>query len=349
MIVRTVFLFSMLFSPLAVINAYAQPKSLVIGIDGMGFGEQGFSVASTPNMDSLINGTWKTGYNGAYGVAFAGGVAGESTEQPTSSGPGWATIFSGVWADRHDVYNASFTNPDFENNPTYFETLEENVPNLFSVSIAGGFIRDDIIATVNDGNSRMDVSTAAPQATAYLNGLDTNLPIALFVYDPNVDGAGHTCGTNGLCYSDAITEADEFVGELLDAIAGRPNFAAEDWQIIVTSDHGHLPDALGHGGQSDAEKNSPLIVSSKSITQGSIQSPNQYGVSNADVAPTVLAHFGLPIPDRYFGSPVVGVSVPEPTSATLVGFAALLAARRQFRQQRRLVRVFKFPNGFPDG
>ena len=68
-------------------TALAQKRTLVIGIDGMGFGTMGFEVASTPNIDSLTNGTFGGGaYNGAYSDnAFAGGVVGTPTEQPTSA------------------------------------------------------------------------------------------------------------------------------------------------------------------------------------------------------------------------------------------------------------------------
>ncbi len=56
-------------------------KSLLFGIDGMGFGTQGFGVASTPFMDSLIDGTWQTNYQGAYSDnAYTGGTVGTATE-----------------------------------------------------------------------------------------------------------------------------------------------------------------------------------------------------------------------------------------------------------------------------
>ncbi len=117
--------------------AWAQTKSLVIGIDGLGFGEQGFSVASTPWMDRLITGQWLAGYHGAYSAqAFAGGVLGTPTQQTTVSGPGWSTILTGVWTDRHGVTGngSSFANGDFDNNPAYLGTLKETIPTLTTAS-----------------------------------------------------------------------------------------------------------------------------------------------------------------------------------------------------------------------
>ena len=49
--------------------------------------------------------------------------------------------------------------------------------------------------------------------------------------------------------------------------------------------------------ESDIERTIPFIVSSRSLNQGTLQQ----GVSHADIAPTVLDHFGMAIPGHYFG------------------------------------------------
>ena len=120
-------------------NVAAQvKKSLLFGIDGLGYGTQGFSVASTPFMDSLINGTWQTGYRGAYSdQAFAGGIIGTPTEQTTVSGPGWSTMLTGVWRDRHGVNDngSSFANGDYANNPPYLVTLREADPSITTAKL----------------------------------------------------------------------------------------------------------------------------------------------------------------------------------------------------------------------
>ena len=50
------------------------------------------------------------------------------------------------------------------------------------------------------------------------------------------------------CDTEYAFRGGEYLG--LDAIAARPDFTNEDWQILVTSDHGHKPNG-GHGGQSE--------------------------------------------------------------------------------------------------
>ena len=87
-------------------------------------------MANTPWINSLINGTYAGGvYNGAYtNVAYAGGQIGQVTQQPTVSGPGWSTILTGVWANRHNVTDNNFTSPNYTSNPVYLGTLRAALP-----------------------------------------------------------------------------------------------------------------------------------------------------------------------------------------------------------------------------
>lgn len=288
-------------------------KSLLFGIDGLGYGEQGFGVANTPNMDSLINGSWQPGYRGAYsGSAFAGGILGTETQQITVSGPGWSTMLTGVWNDRHGVTGngSTFANGDFANNPPYLATLKESLPALTTASYVYWPPIDDYIVSApdEDADSTNDVDFhlaymndanavgAAASAIADADGLD---PDAVFISVDLVDAAGHAGGSSSIGYRQAVETADFYVGQALSAIASRPNFANEDWQIVVTSDHGHLATG-GHGGQSTLERTIPFIVASKNLTQGNLPIfPLE--VSHADTAPTILDHFGVEIPDYYAG------------------------------------------------
>jgi hypothetical protein len=293
-------------------GAPGQQKSLMIGIDGLGFGTSGFSAADTPWMDSLIQGTFAGGtYRGAYtDAAYAGGLIGSPTVQPTVSGPGWSTILTGVWADRHGVFDNNFSGRDYVNNPPYLETLKTALPELTTASFINwdpidtfiiAAIDQDAIAE-NDMDFRgiyaSDNATAAAAFAAIsdVNGLD---PDAIFVAFDEVDVAGHTCGSSGACYQIEIEQADNLVGQLLDALIHRPDFANEDWQIVITSDHGHTA-AGGHGGQTDLERRIPFIVAGTSVAPGRLVDALK-GVSHADVAPTVLDHFGVEIPGHYFG------------------------------------------------
>ncbi len=293
-------------------NSRAQTKSLVIGVDGMGYGTQGFSVAATPWMDQLITGTWMPGYHGAYSdQAFAGGVPGTDTQQITVSGPGWSTINTGVWTNRHQVSGngSTFQNGDFTNNPPYLGTLKSSLNSLITASYVNWGPIDEYIMNAVDtdadpnnniddrGDLDNDDLVAAAALTAISGSLNAD---AIFVAFDEVDGAGHSCGSSGSCYLQEIENTDGLIGQLLTAVANRPTFASEDWQIVITADHGHRPSG-GHGGQSDLERTIPFVVASQTLKQGTLPSAFQ-GVSHADVAPTVLDHFDIALPSHYWGA-----------------------------------------------
>ena len=293
-------------------NSSAQNYSLVIGVDGLG--SYGLYTANTPNLDSLINGTFGGGaYNGALAQnAFAGGVIGTSTQQATVSGPGWSSILTGVWVDQHNVNNNSFTSPDYSNNPTYLETLEENVAGIYSASaVTWSPIDTHIISTVNDGNSSMDFratgsdASNATTAANQLAGFAANSQAAMFVHLDDVDIAGHVSGPYSNNYLNEINQVDFQIGQMLSAIQNRANFADENWQIIITSDHGHRPGG-GHGGQTPLERSAPALVVSKYGAQGFIPSNAGHAPSMVDIAPTVLNHFGLAQQSNYAGQAIGG-------------------------------------------
>ena len=296
----------------ASLPSYGQQKSLVIGIDGLGFGQQGFSVAETPSLDSLIDGSFAGGaYRGAYtDDAFAGGIVGTPSQQSTVSGPGWSSILTGVWIDKHNVSGNSFSAPNFRDNPTYLATLKAALPDLKTASfINWSPIDTHIISSADsDANPENDLDfrrtygsdpLVAAGAAELLAGSGILDPDVVFVAFDEVDAAGHSCGSSGACYQREIQEVDALVGQLLATITVRPFFNEEDWQIVVTSDHGHTPFG-GHGGQSDLERRIPFIVSSKTLNEGTLPSFPE-AVAHVDVAPTVLSHFGVPLAENYVG------------------------------------------------
>ena len=302
----------LLLTVIVPLPSFGQQKSLIIGIDGLGFGEQGFSVTDTPSLDSLINGSFADGaYRGAYADnAFAGGIVGTPSQQTTVSGPGWSSILAGVWIDKHNVGGNSFSAPNFRDNPTYLATLKAARPDLKTASfINWDPIDTHIISSVDtDANPNNDMDfretygsdpLVATGAAEMLTGNGILDPDVVFVAFDEVDAAGHNCGSSGACYRREVQEVDALVGQLLSTIIDRPFFDEEDWQIVVTADHGHRSSG-GHGGQSDLERTIPFIVSSKTLNQGTLPS-FPAAVAHVDVAPTVLSHFEVPIPENYAG------------------------------------------------
>ena len=317
------------FLALAVTTASAQTYSLVIGVDGMG--SYGLEAANTPNMHAIKDGSWASGYSGASSLtAFAGGTIGTPTEQATVSGPGWSTIQTGVWKNNHGVTdnNATFTNGNFAAYPSYLKLIESQFTTSVQTSgiVAWNPIDTNIFATAGiDSRTQTSEDDAAVATTAVtqLGTLATNSRGAMFLHFDAVDFAGHSSGAYSAAYHSAVTGVDTRVGQLLSAIKLRSNFANENWQIVVISDHGHTPGG-GHGGQSALERSIPILVSSKTVVAGPM-SASVVQPSQIDVAKTVLDHFGIASPAYMLGESRAPNAIPLATANLTQGLLTHLS------------------------
>jgi hypothetical protein len=267
---------------------------LVIGIDGLR--SDALRVAHTPHLDALIA-TGVVSYD-----AFAGGIRGTAKEQITSSGPGWASILTGVWTDKHRVRDNGFSGNRLDQFPHFFKFIKEACPEAVVASfIDWEEIDTRIVAPVAEYfDYRFPDGKPLPSSYVQRDKLvlaeveqfmETNDPDALFVYFGNVDIAGHGSGFSpgNSQYIAAAETTDEQIGKVLEAIRKRPQFADEDWMTIVSTDHGGL--GTSHGGQSRDERTIFMIVSGGGVKQRVI-SP---GPGHVAVPPTAMRHLGLPV------------------------------------------------------
>ncbi|WP_432040455.1 alkaline phosphatase family protein [Streptomyces cucumeris] len=255
--------------------AAKRPKSLVIGVDGATFAA--FGSARMPNLAAL-----RTGGTTATSNLYASPMA------PTLSGPGWSTIATGVWPDKHKVVDNSFLGADFARYPDYATRLETAKPerNTLVVGTWGPITGTVFGPAVDTRIAGSDDADTTAKAVDKLASTDAD---ATFVHLDEVDGAGHGHGTASQEYRDALEAADGRIGRILQAVTSRATYADEDWQIIVTADHGHTAGG-GHGGSSPAERQTFVIAKGTGFAPGSVR----HDVKVSDVAPTVLAHLGVP-------------------------------------------------------
>jgi hypothetical protein len=297
--------------------AWAQNYSLVIGIDGMG--SYGLEAASTTNMHAVMDGSWAAGYQGAYSLsAYAGGVVGSATQQATSSGPGWSTLHNGVWTDDHGVTDngASFASGNFAAYPSYLKVLKANLSSVSTSGIVSWNPIDANIFAPGNGSPDIDSRTGTNESDALststavtqIGALATGANAALFVHLDNVDIVAHASGAYSAANLNAIQVVDSQVGQMLNAIKSRPTFASENWQVMVVSDHGHVPGG-GHGGQSPLERSVPILVSTKTLARGIVTAATA-APSQIDVAPTVLDHFGVERPAYMEGQSLLNAVTP---------------------------------------
>lgn len=264
---------------------FGNKHTLVIGIDGCR--PDALQAASTPNIDAIISSgavTYK---------AFAGGVQGTASQQATSSGPGWASICTGVWTNKHGVTNNSFTGSDFTNYPHFFSRIHETNPNAKLSSIVvwdpiNDFIEKD---SSNAADYALETATDQEMVNAAISHLGSTDPDVIFVHFDDVDHAGHGYGYSieKPQYINSIQGVDTEIGSIVSAIQNRPNYASEDWQIIITTDHGGI--GSGHGGQTTDERTIFFINNATNAVNAEIGS----GTGHTVVPATVFTHLGLTI------------------------------------------------------
>lgn len=255
------------------------PKVLVIGIDGALLNR--IEDAASPALKGLM----------AAGVTAPSSIYANPLA-PTMSGPGWATVLTGVWPDKHNAKDNAFTGHRFDRYPDFLTRVETAKPELGTLAVCSwNPITDTVIS------SKADTRISTPPAEydegttrRTVDKLTTTDPDAVFVHLDNVDHAGHDHGAASRQYLDAIEGADAQVGRILQAVTSRATYAEEDWLILVTTDHGHT-DAGGHGGSSWAERHTFLIAAGSGLGAGTVR----HDVRMPDVAATALAHLGIPL------------------------------------------------------
>ena len=270
---RTLFLTTLIF--VSLLNGQNK-KLLFIGIDGCR--PDALTQAQTPNIDGLIN-------DGIYINNALCSING----QPTVSGPGWSTMITGVWYDKHGVSDNSFSGSNFDEYPPFNILLEESGQEYHTASfIMWTPIHTQIFGSTMDYNELHSTydGSVAQGAADYMS--TPNVDVIFLDFD-DVDIAGHSYGFSPEVdqYIDAIENVDGYIGWVIDSMENRPTFQNEDWLIMITSDHGGI--GYGHGGQTIEERQIPIIMSGTLVSEETI--PEQSYLTN--LVSTVLNYFGI--------------------------------------------------------
>jgi Type I phosphodiesterase / nucleotide pyrophosphatase len=204
------------------------------------------------------------------------------TGQPSLSLPGSAVIATGAWQDVTGVTTNWFAGP-------------EKKDSLFSLAKAKGvsaaLAGEDGWGRLFGGQSAMTYTR--PWKDAYTTFDEETLaraleflsakPALLVVHFVDADNAGHDFGAASGEYRKYVGHIDTLISRLQAALG-------DDTVFIVTSDHGQL-DKGGHGGWEDVVTRVPLLMCGRPVR------PGTYGCAmQTDIAPTVAALVGLPIP-----------------------------------------------------
>jgi len=275
-------------------------KVLLIGLDGVR--PDVLAEVATPNIDALID-------QGAFSASARTGY-------PSVSGPGWSSMLTGVWPEKHGVTNNDFENKHYDEYPDFLTRIESVRPELNTFAVA------DWLPIVTDDRNGPIIGDA-PDVKHILDGyelgwaeaddrsvelavehLGTGDPDAMFVYLGNPDETSHHFNSIGEEYRSAIARSDEHVGRLWGALRARATYAQEDWLILMSTDHGRTPEG-GHGGDTPEERTIFYLASGPSALVGILEGTP----SIVDVPVTALAHLGIDIdPAWALDGEVVGLA-----------------------------------------
>ncbi|MDX2260113.1 MAG: alkaline phosphatase family protein [Gemmatimonadales bacterium] len=252
---------------------------------------------------------------GGYTRAHVGGELGGPTETPTISAPGYMSLLTGTWANKHNVRGNSNLSPNYAY-WNLFRIIESVEPSrhtaLFSTWLdnrtvligegrpdAGDFRLDHSA----DGFEQDTITFPHDPASQYIRAIDERVasdaaayiaahgPDLSWVYLQHTDDAGHAHGDSEGFFT-AVQQADARVGRIWAAVKQRQSMG-EEWMIVVTTDHGRdARTGKGHGGQSARERTTWIVTNQPGLdarfTEGT--------PAIVDIAPSILQHLRITAP-----------------------------------------------------
>lgn len=237
-----------------------EKKAIVIGYDGCRADALKYSgnfiVGAVDKM--LDDGaTLKIGYCG--GVNYPA----ENT-QKTSTAPGWCSVMTGEWADKHGITGNGITKTlDYKMLMT--SMVENGVIDSanFVTSWKGHFVEENstykaekAYCEENDINVAFNccIEDTASARTVIKDIKQEDCSDFIFAIYEGTDHAGHSFGfsTNNPIYEAGFILNDVLAYRTIKAIENRDTYETEDWLIIITSDHGGF--GTDHGGPTIQER-----------------------------------------------------------------------------------------------
>lgn len=262
-----------------------EKKVLLLGFDGMradalvnirtsGVVKDGVDVYSGYNTNAKNSGVNKILDNGgkAY-ISYAGGEYGKDTKQATSTAPGWAALTSGVWGkDNGVVDNGMAKNLKYKTFMLKFAE-EKGMSSAFLAEWSEHFnltYKSEIEYLAAHKNIDMlykqhgtDAELHQSVLASVTAGSETEKDITFCIYEaPDYSGHHTKFENKNHNYVNAVRNTDNYFYEVINAVEARPNYANEDWLIILTTDHGGM--GYGHGMQK-AEARTTFIITNKDV------------------------------------------------------------------------------------
>ena len=290
---------------------------LFIGLDGVKqealkamMAEKDFAT-KYPALSNMIN----NGYQ--YWNLYAGGVNKEPSQQATVTAPGFTTLLTGVWANKHKVtdndksFNEQYYKDDQKNaGPTIYNAILSQFPYAQTYMVAGWTLFADLAEFNKNGlpgapasnvtnldEGKYDVATVTHLDTAVTNKLvellkqkTQNSTNFYGIYQELTDATGHASGfdpTPGSQYMKALATSLYHVNTILS------NIDLKNWLVVITTDHG--AHGNGHGSQDYKDREVFALLSDNTMYKKGNKLPETIQ-GQASIVPTILHYLGITQP-----------------------------------------------------
>lgn len=278
------------------------PKALIVEIDGLTHAALRDAIAQKKVPTAL--------QSLQLAPAWTGGTDGALSEQPTTDGPGWATLLTGTWVPRHAV-RADTTDQriDAKLAPSVFAFAKQKKDaGYLTASVTANTLYPNLLLAET---GTLDTAVDCAGADACVTANTTRLIGAgydLLVAQYSAPAAAAANGLRSESYQRAVSDTATAVGQLLARIAQRTaNDAKEDWLVILTTGHG-LDAFGGVTSLKDVDNKTVFIASNKTLpalpavgaASPADDTALRQSAAATDIAPTVLRHLGaLPATAAY--------------------------------------------------
>lgn len=204
----------------------------------------------------------------------------------TNDATSWANIMTGTSVEKNAILDSSLTprTPSGARFASFLTLIKKSGQrNLKSISVTGW---DQLNKTLM-ADAAVKVTTADDDAVvkdSAVNRLKNDSIDLMITHFSSINKAGKTAGFSAdqKTYTDAITNVDGYIGNLLDAMRSRPDYANENWLVIIQSTHGGVDNT--YGKDSDQERNAFSLYYCPDLIQYEVEVPMsiKYGVHMYD-------------------------------------------------------------------